>query len=86
MEAALEFGVFLMRITINGKDYCREKLQITYEEVVKQVFGKVPDTPMTVTYHWRGDGDNKRSGIIGLEDSIDVADGMIISAYDTRDA
>lgn len=75
-----------MKITINGHEYHREKPTISYEEIADHVLGEVPGHLLTVAYNWRGPGDMRRSGTIAPGESIEVADGMTISAYNTGNA
>lgn len=75
-----------MNIAINGKQHPIEKSTISYDEVLTQAYGKIPDPLITITYYWRGEGDNKRTGIISPGQTINIAEGMAISACYTGDA
>jgi len=54
IQVAIELGARAMKITINGREYCREKLEITYDEIVEHAYGKDFKTLVTITYHWKG--------------------------------
>lgn len=78
MEAALRR--LPMKITINGREYYREKREMTYDEIVEHVYGKVVEAVISITYSWKGPGDLMRQGIIAPGESVEIADGMHISA------
>ena len=77
-----------MKIIINGIETEYDDPIISYDDVAAFVAIEerwVPPLPLlSVTYHWRGDEDMSRSGVLSPRDNpIKVSDGMRFSAYRT---
>lgn len=77
-----------MKIIINGTETDYDDPTISYDDVVAFVAiceGWMPPLPLlSVTYSWKGDGDNRREGILAPKDKpIKPAPGISFSAYRT---
>jgi len=75
-----------MKITINGREYYREKREITYDEIVEHAYGEGTKALITITYDWKGPGDIRRQGTIAPGQSVEIADDMRFSACHTGNA
>ena len=75
-----------MRIIINGREYHREKREVSYEEIVAHVYGESCKAIISITYLWKGPGDTQRQGILSPGKTVEAEDGMSFSAYYTGNA
>lgn len=77
-------------ITINGTETVHNGESLSYDDVAAFVALEhrwQPPLPLlSITYVWKGDGDNGREGILSPGKQIKVADGMRINAYHTGNA
>jgi len=77
-----------MKIIINGTETDYDEPTISYDDIAAFVAIEErwqPPLPLlSVTYHWRGEGDASREGILSPNSKpIAPADGMKFSAYHT---
>jgi hypothetical protein len=77
-----------MNIVVNGIETTYENETISYDDVAALVAIEErwqPPLPLlSITYHWKGDGDAKREGIISpLSTPIEPAPGMVFNACQT---
>lgn len=68
-------------IRVNGDDWDYNGDAISYTDVVMKVCPRFEPPLHAVTYHWRGDGDIHRQGIMSpTSKPIRPEDGMIFEA------
>lgn len=77
-------------ITVNGKRYnYPPRLPVTYDNIFYLAhpdYRGVAPNGASITYRWRGEGDNTREGIITKDKSIYADSGMIFNCYFTGNA
>ncbi len=75
-----------MQITVNGESVnVAPEDQITYDTIAG-LAGHPGDQYLSITYHWRGDGDAMRSGILMPGKSVKLDEGMRFNAVHTGNA
>jgi hypothetical protein len=76
-----------VKIIFNGKQLELENSVLTYEEIVEMALGKPdPDACLTVVYSAKRRGDTERSGSIWKGKTLELEDGMVITAMFTGNA
>ena len=77
-------------IVVNGRRYnYPPRRPINYESIFALAYpdhkGLAPDGA-SITYHWKGEGDRERNGIIDRDTQIYADDGMVFNCYMTGNA
>jgi hypothetical protein len=71
-------------IYVNGDEKTVEEINLTYEQIVRLVFGDIPSGLNPSVIYKRGAGN--KSGILHVGQSVEVVDGLKISAAITGNA
>lgn len=72
-----------MKIKVNGEDHEVDG-DVNYDDIFSFAHpGKEIRKGASVTYLWKGDGDNARQGILAGDKSVMPAEGMVFNCYFT---
>lgn len=76
-----------MKIRVNHREVEVSQAVLTYQEIVDLAdSGRSKSALHSITYRVRGPGDSERSGTVTPGRSIELAEGMVISAMVTDNA